>query len=398
MNWVELIQEAFKNTFTQGLRGYLTITGVIIGISAIVALVSLGQGLNTAVEKQFEMIGLNTIMVEPGSEENMFTTAFSKLREGDKKIIEGIPGVKKAIPFYQNSGIITKKNEYKNVFVIALEGNEAYYLEEMGYVNLEEGRNLMQNDRYSIILYKEFAENAFETPLLLREKIELEEKKFRIIGISKTSQLMGGGMISNMVLISKKAFNELFENEPPTEIAVLVTSKEMVEPVSREIEKRLEKDHGEKDFYVLSTGQMMESAGIILGIIQLFLIAIAAISLLVGGIGIMNTMIMNVIERTKEIGLMKAIGATNNQVLTLHLAEAGAIGGIGGTIGILIGIAVARGISELAQANGVDLTISVSFELMAGVLLFAILVGISSGFLPAKRASELDPVDALRYE
>jgi len=149
---------------------------------------------------------------------------------------------------------------------------------------------------------------------------------------------------------------------------------------------------------LLTTEQMLESAKSILGILQLFLIGLAAISLIVGGIGIMNTMLMSVLERTKEIGLMKALGATNQQVLTQFITEAAIIGLIGGTIGTIIGIIFATIISILAKNNGIELPINISIELISGAMVFAITVGIISGLIPAKRAAKLDPVNALRHE
>ncbi|MFH1588623.1 MAG: ABC transporter permease [Candidatus Diapherotrites archaeon] len=393
---IESVQSAFQSVLSQGLRSILTIIGVVIGIATIVALISLGNGLNQTITDQFEMMGMNTIMVEPGSAENMITTGFTRLQEGDTKIIESIPGVEKVIAFYEGSAIIKFKNQETSVMVLGIDPQKSDYMEEIGYINLEQGRNLRPGDKYSMIIYKSFAENEFEDEIYLRQGLEVHGKKFRVIGISKEMTLMMG--FSSIIIVPEKTAKSFLEIEDPLEIAVLAKSKELIPKISEEIEDRLEKSHGEKNFYLITMEQSLEIAQVVLGIIQLFLIAIAAISLVVGGIGIMNTMLMSVIERTNEIGLMKATGATNNQVLTQFITEAGIIGLLGGTIGIIIGLGFAFLISIIAETSGFSMPISISIELVLGAMIFALVVGIISGIIPAQRAAKLDPVDALRYE
>ncbi|MBI5553791.1 MAG: ABC transporter permease [Candidatus Diapherotrites archaeon] len=398
MNLLDLAGIAVRNTLSQGLRSYLTILGVIIGITTIMVLVSLGQGLNTAVEKQFQSIGLNTVMVEPGSAENFITSALAKLREKDISIIESIPGVQSVFPLYETSGTITRGNESSTLFIVGVNGNDFAELERTGYVNIQEGRNLSPGDKYAMVIYDSFAKDAFKNPLQLREKVEMKGKKFRIAGISKPSQAIGGGLITNIAFMPSDTVKELFGEKNPTEIAVTVADKDLIGSVSARMEDRLERAHGEKDFYLLSAAQLLDTAKNVLGIIQLFLLGIAGISLLVGGIGIMNTMIMSVIQRTQEIGLMKAIGATHTQIQTLFLIEAATIGLLGGIIGVCIGYLFSLIISTVARAQGIELDLTISALSVAGIFAFASGVGIVSGFIPARRAAELDPVNALRYE
>jgi putative ABC transport system permease protein len=393
----ELIEISLKNVLSQGLKSSLTILGVIIGIAAIIALVSLGQGLTAVVEEQFELMGMNSIFVEPGSPETMLAGGMDTLRSSDVKIIESIPGVDKVIPFYEGAVIIKSKQEETEAVFIGVNANQIEYLKQMGYLDLEEGRNLRQGDKYSIVIYNNLAKEIFEKELKLRESLELNGHKFRIVGISKTPAMIGlTGMTA--VLITEQAAKEIFKAKDPIEIAVLVTSKELVPKISEEIEKKLEKAHGEKNFYLMTSDQMLDSANIVLGLLQIFLLGLASISLLVGGIGIMNTMLMTVIERTNEIGLMKAIGATKTQILTQFITEAAIIGLIGGTIGTIIGLGFAVIVSIISENAGMPLKINISIELIFGAMLFAIIVGIISGFIPAQRAANLDPVDALRYE
>ena len=189
------------------------------------------------------------------------------------------------------------------------------------------------------------------------------------------------------------------ENATPFRIAVKATSSAEVEPLKQRIRAALKKAHNnEEDFQVINAGQILEGVTSVLLLIEIVLVGIAAISLFVGGIGIMNTMLMAVIERTREIGIMKAVGATNAQVLSLFLVESGLIGLIGGIIGVALGLGIAFVISIIANSAGFGLPAVASPLLIAGAMLFALIVGIISGVIPARRAALLDPVEALRQQ
>ncbi|NIA10737.1 MAG: FtsX-like permease family protein, partial [Nitrospiraceae bacterium] len=172
-----------------------------------------------------------------------------------------------------------------------------------------------------------------------------------------------------------------------------------VDDVANRIRDRLEDEHGEEDFTVMTAAQMTEMVGSILSAVSAVLIGIGAISLLVGGVGIMNTMYTSVVERTREIGIYKALGAENNTILTLFLVESGLIGIFGGVIGIVLGFGLARVVEMIGREMGVGLLHAwVSWELVVFALLFSFSIGILAGFLPARSAAKMNPVDALRHE
>jgi len=395
---LETFTVALRNLRHQRLRSFLTLAGVIIGVAAIVALISVGDGLQNAVLSEFESIGLNTIAVEPGSGSFLETAVSRTLSDNDVKIMENIDGVEAVMPFYETTSNAFYRKESAGIFIIGIDPAQNERLEQMGYMKLLEGRMLDPNDRYSFVIGENFAKNAFTNELGVKSRLEMEEKQFRIIGLLDEGGIMMGGSFGGMAWMHKDIVKSVFGVEDPMEIMVIAKSQDDVKKVVAEIEYELEKDHGSKDFYVMSMEQMLEGADMVLGLIQLVLVGIAAISLAVGGIGIMNTMFIAVMERTREIGVMKAIGATNKKIMNMFILEAGFIGMVGGIIGALVGFGLALIIGFGSSLAGFSLPVNVSPVLFVEALIFAMIVGMVSGYIPAKRASELDPVEALHYE
>lgn len=396
---LETFTVALRNIRHQRLRSFLTLAGVIIGVAAIVALISVGEGLQNAVLNEFEQIGLNTIIIEPGTGGFLETAISRTLSENDVEIIERINNVEAVIPFYETTSNAFYRKESAGVFIIGFDPEQNEHLEKMGYMKLIEGRMLDPNDRYSLIIGEQFAKNTFTNELGVKSRLEMEGKQFRIVGLLDESGLMmGGSGIGGMAWMHKDIVKSVFGEEEPVEIMVIAKSQNDVKKVVEEIEYELEKDHGSKDFHVMSMEQMLEGADMVLGLIQLVLVGIAAISLAVGGIGIMNTMFMAVLERTREIGVMKAIGATNKKIRNMFIIEAGFIGMVGGVIGSLFGFGLALLIGFASTAAGFSLPVEISPILFMQALIFAMIVGMISGYIPAKRASEMDPVEALHYE
>src|SRR3989338_3894070 len=292
----ELFSIAFKNLAHQRLRSYLTLLGIIIGIAAIVALISVGAGLQGAVEQQFTKMGLNTLFVEPGSGDFLTTAIARTIKESDIALIESIPGVTDVVPFYEASAEIVHREKSVGALVMGYDPKDSGFLEESGFLNIEEGRGISGNDTYALVIGRQFAENAFDEPLRLREQVEIKGKKFRIVGImDETGMSLAGISVGNMAFVHKNIVKEFLGEKEPVELAVKTSSREAVADVIDAIKAKLEKRHNEEDFSIMSVEQMLKSSSLIIGIIQLVLVGLAAISLLVGGIGIMNTMLMAVI-------------------------------------------------------------------------------------------------------
>ncbi len=393
----DITETALKNLRRQGIRTFLTLIGIVIGIAAIVSLLSVGQGLSVAVEKQFEQLGSNTIFVIPGAGS---TSVRTKLTNTDISIMENVKGVQTVVPIYSGTAVMEFNGQRVNIQVSAAEASKASIFDDTGYFTIDEGRMLTKSDTSGILVGARVAKDFFDEEINLRKQVKINGESYKVVGLLKDqAQSFGGGpSTGTSVFMSLDGFRKFNDSESPSIIFVKTYSPKDVNEATTLIEKNLEKKYGENSVIVLGSEQILEQINSILGLITVFLTGIAAISLIVGGVGITNAMIASVLERTKEIGLMKALGASNFIVLTLFLLEAGFIGAVGGIIGVIVGFGLANIIAFVGQQAGFGLSAVQSPEIIVFALAFSMIVGMISGFYPALRASKLDPVEALRYE
>ncbi len=393
----ELFKFALENLKGRQARSFLTILGIIIGIGAIVALVSIGEGLRENVSQQFETLGTDTVVVLPGA--NIIESVFSKLKKEDVETVEKVRGVDFAAAIYLASKQVEYHDEKITATVIGLNPKKLDELGFIGIAEIEEGRIITENDSGSIVIGHNFGEKILKEEITLRQNISIEEKKFRVVGIMEEARNSFGSMFNTAIAMSEDELKEISNEEiTPFRIIVELLPSEDIEEMKQRISDELEEEHGKKDFLVMDLGQVAEIANSVVGMITLVLGGIAFISLLVGGIGIMNTMLMSVLERTKEIGVMKAIGATNRRITSIFVMEAGIIGLVGGAIGLFLGIGFAIVMGIASEAAGLGLTPAVPPWLIVLALSFSMAVGMIAGVYPAVKAASVDPVEALRYE
>jgi len=394
---IEVFKFAFNNLRRMQLRSLLTILGIVIGIAAIVALISVGEGLNQSVADQFAQLGTDTIMVLPGS--GIFESIVAKLSEEDVKTIENVRGVDFAAALYLATVQVEFEGEKQSIVAIGIDPEKIGKLGFIGIANVEEGRILTKHDAGAVIIGSNFGEKAMKKDIGLRQNLEIGGKKFRVVGILEEAQNQFGAMFNTAIAMNSDELKEASGTElTPFRIIVEALPGENLDDLKQRISDELERKHGKKDFQVMGLEQIAAIAESVIGLISLVLIGIAAISLLVGGIGIMNTMLMAVMERTTEIGAMKAIGATTHKILSIFIVESGMIGLGGGIIGLLLGIGAANVLSIIAELSGIPLKAVASPWLIIGALAFSMAVGMIAGVYPAKRAASIDPVEALRYE
>ena len=378
---------AVRNTLRRGKKSWITVIGVFIGIAAVVSLVSLGQGLETAITQEFEELGANNVFVS------------GNIDEDSLDVIENSRGVENAGAYYSSQEPVEFNGETSFTNVVGIElSNTDLIFSGQGW-SIEEGRRLRNTDRSSTLIGPEIGSNYDSEPDI-RSQLKIENNNFRVIG----EITAGDPSFQNSMIIGLDRMREVYNlDDELSQIVVEIQPGFTQEEVQENIEEDLRRDkgleEGEEDFSTSTPQDILDSLTSILGVVQGIVVGLASIALLVGGIGIMNTMYMAINERTQEIGVLKAIGASKRQIRTLFLLESGLIGLIGGLIGVLIGI----GISEIAVYSATEIgsvTIARGYTpgLIVGALIFSTLLGVLSGYLPARKASNMDPADALRYE
>ncbi|MDP2925266.1 MAG: ABC transporter permease [Nanoarchaeota archaeon] len=388
------------------LRSWLTLLGIFIGIAAVVSLISMGEGLRTAITGQFASLSSDTLTFTnaetgfgpPGS------TAIKKITDHDIKLIESVNNVKIVIPRL----IRVAKIEYNKIIDFRYVANLPEDKEKIDFIytnmniKIEEGRLLGINDRGKVVLGNDFTTtDKFNKKIRVGSRIKIQGKEFEVVGILKKASTF---TINSVVIMLDSDMREIL-NIPKDEhdiVAIRVNSKDNVEKVSLDIKDKIRKDRkekiGEEDFNVQTPLQALQSVNTILDIVNIVVIGIAAISLIIGGIGIANTMYTSVLERTNEIGIMKAVGAKNSDILTLFVIESGIFGLIGGFAGSLFGVLMSYSASSSANSFfGENIfSFQISWPLIFAAIIFSFLIGVFAGLIPSYRASKLKPVDALR--
>ena len=397
---------ALKNVRKRGIRSWLTMLGVFVGIAAVVSLISLGQGLETAVTGQFGALSTDTLMIQgadtgfspPGS------TSVRKMSKHDLEIIEEVPGIETTIPRLLRVANV----EYNDILGFSFTGSmpdDKKQIEEIYdslNVKVEQGRLLKDGDKGEIVLGNDFVRSdVYGKEIRLGSTLKVEGGNFVVVGIlQRSSTFTLNGAIFMMEDDMRRIYG--ISDEEIDFLVAKVEDENKIESVAEEIEKRIRRDRhqkkGQEDFEVQTPLQGLETVQTIISVINIVVAGIALIALLVGGIGITNTMFTSVLERTKEIGVMKAIGAKNSDVLLLFLIESGLLGLIGGLVGAGIGLSMALIVSQLANSALGDVIFKVapSISLLLSSVSFSLIIGIFSGLVPAYQASKLNPVEALR--
>ena len=395
---------AWKNLRKRKLRSWLTMIGIIISIATIFVLISLSIGLQNAVEEQFRLLGSDKFFIQPKGQLGAPGTGGAvELTLNDVKIVEKSKGVKEILYMNVGNGKVEfeKQSRYFMVAGISLETMDVYI--ETGSLKVEEGKMLEKGEKGKVMLGSYFKHNnLFKKPVRAGDKILINGKEFEVASILEP---IGNPSDDQNVIMSFEDAQELFNiGDRVDAIVVQIKEGEDINLVAEDVGKKLRKSRGvtekTQDFSISTPEELLKSFGTILNIITAFLSGIAAISLLVGGIGIMNTMYTSVVERTREIGVMKAIGARNKDIMLIFLIESGLLGLVGGILGVLLGMGAGKLVEFIAlKSLGTDL-LRVAFPayLIIGCLGFAFLIGAVSGTFPAWKASKTNVIEALRYE
>ena len=403
---MEELNYVIKNIKERFTRSSLTVISILIGIAAIFAIISFGQGLNSYINTIASEAGTDTLIVQPkgagapGSSGNALTDEDFEFIRGDRLVKQATPSMMRQTEVKED-----EDERGKWVYVMGFTGeDEDWKLVErsFGGYGLAKGRYLEEDETGKAIVGHNYqlSNKVFEDPLEIGDRIYIKNTTLEIVGFYEKI----GSPDDNNVYLTNEQMERIFDVENEYEF-IYVRAREGVEPsmLSDRLTEGLRKEkgleEGQEDFFVQTFEELLETYGSILTTLNWVLVFIAGISILVAAVNVTNTMYTAVLERTKEIGIMKAIGAQNDYILKVFFYESGILGLIGGILGIALGYGIAKTGGMIAQAAGYGL-LQPAFPwwLIVGCLLFAFCIGAGGGSIPAYNASKLKPVDSIRYE
>ena len=417
MKLQKLLKIALKMILHSKLRSSLTIIGIVIGVAAIISIVSIGSGFEKDIQKQLGGLGSDTITITAGFDRaNECPGPHCRQRPGE---LNQLTEVK---PLTKNELQLIKLVSGISAINVLLTGNEeVYYLgktaglviegvdikawKEITTSEIEKGRFLSPGDANAVVIGNAVAKEVFNTEIGINRQLTINGKPFRVVGILGKSG--GFGFDDRKIFMHSELAREVLEKENDIYDAIVVKVKDQdqIESIENKIISKLmvlrKVNKDTQDFTVLSMKTLQERVSVIFKGLTLFLAVIAAVSLIVGAVGIANTMFTSVLEKTKEIGIMKALGAKNSDIMLIFMLNAGLVGLVGGVIGSVIGISVATAIPKIGSmllGGGQTLTTSIPNAWVIFTIIFSVVLGMVSGIIPSYMASKLKPVDALRAE
>ncbi len=400
----EMIELSFSFFKKDKARSIMTVIGIIIGITTITLVFGVSEGLLKNVEEQFSSFGNDKIIVLPySSSSGMKLTGFgrrvgNKLYEGDAKAIKGINGVKSVSYLVWNRATVEFKKDKVDAAIYGING-DIIFKQWQDYLKIKEGRVLRNNDGYSVVLAYEAANELFSKKVKVGDRIKINGIEFRVVGILEKVGTGFSQTDDQAIYIpidkARKIFGNLLLKDEVSFITIEASNEDLVESIKEEIERIIARRHSvpldDKDFTVVTSKYVKETTNSILSTLSLASIVIAAIASIIGGIGISNTMFTSVMEKKKEIGIMRALGAKKRDVLLLFITESAIIGGIGSAIGLAL--------STVIGIILIMLKIPYSFNIGVYILsiIYGMAIGIIAGIIPAKNATNISPIEAMTY-
>jgi putative ABC transport system permease protein len=400
MRFGDVVGMAWSTIRAHRLRSALTMLGIAIGIASVILLTSIGEGTRQYVIGEFTQFGTNVIAINPGKamttgQPGAFGGTYRKLTLEDAEALRRIPGVLNVVPVAMGSARVQAGERGRSVWIYGINSE----LPQVWKFEVRQGRFLPPGDpRHGspvVVLGPKLKREVFAEENALGKFVRIGDERFQVIGVMAPKGLLLGFDIDDSAYIPVARARSLFNQDGLIEIDLTFAEGVNLDRLMADLRRTLMERHdGEDDVTITSQTEMLEVFGRVMDVISASAGGIGAISLVVGAIGILTVMWISVNERTTEIGLAKAIGASSNQILALFLLEASVLSLIGGGIGIGLGIALARAIQLFVPG----LPIHTPVPYVVAALVVSLVVGLASGVLPARRAARLDPVEALRAE
>lgn len=409
MNITTLIKEAMNSITSNKVRSFLTMLGIFIGVGAVIAMMSIGQGAQNSITNSLSSLGTQTLYLSPGNFTENVRNA-QDLTNDDVTAISRLDCVDQVAPTVSQTYTLSQSNG--NTVSATVSGQVPAY-KIVGNYNMQQGSFISQenldNKEMVAVIGTEINEALFGSSNYssVGETIRIMGQPYRVIGIleEKGSSSLGTSQDRSVFIPLTTAQSRLMtrQKNSVSQVTILVKSTYTLEEAEKAIESLMQDRHdifegNPNDFTIMNVQEILNAVGDIMGTFTLFLGGVAAISLLVGGIGIMNIMLVTVTERTREIGLRKALGAKKGDILAQFLVESSVLSLVGGLLGIAFGLLLAFGIARIAAMTGTHLDITINPAIVLGATLFSIAVGLFFGVYPANKASNLEPVIALRSE
>jgi putative ABC transport system permease protein len=398
------VKIAIKNLRHRMSRSLLTLLGIAIGIMAIISLMALGEGMQQAVTGELSSLSDVIIVSTGGGFISSFGGGGSSnqyFTQRDISYVQRVQGVKDVSTQLSGSAI-AEYNGKKTV--VSLTGMDIAVMQlQYATQNLEAGELLNEGDLNKVMIGYNIAHDTFDADINVGGRIKLNGEKFFVSGIFG-KQGMGGISSDNLVLLSSRDFKKLTGQSNVSIIYLRVYNVNDAESIATNIQNAINGNHGQKDFATATTmTSILQTVQSVIGILQLVLVAIASIALVVASIGIMNTMLTSVMERTREIGIMKAIGATNTDIMSIFIIEGMLVSSIGGIIGIILGVFGSQGLtmilnSFMQMGGSSNLTPIITVMSVILAVTVSLIVGVFSSLYPAWKAARMSPIEAVRYE
>lgn len=408
MNLGQAILEALESVSSNKLRSTLTILGIVIGVGAVIAMLAVGNGAQDTITGSISGIGSNLLFIYEGNQTLELTHTEPLTLDDAEALMDQFqaPSIDKVAPVLSGNATVTYGGETTNPSVMGVTAN---YDEVRNYA-LTEGEFITEDQdlgRASVALIgTDVADKLFDRrDGLVGETIRIDGQPFRIIGVLESKGGGSFGSQDNVILVPFSTAQTRLIRRSQNSVDIIFVSvlkPELMTQASEEVSQILRTRHRSKigmdDFTVFSQDDFVATAKTITGVLTIFLGGIAGISLLVGGIGIMNIMLVSVTERTREIGLRKALGARKRDILIQFLTESSLLSLIGGIIGIGLGWLISFIVGRIAVASGTPFNPAIRLDAILLATIFSTAVGLFFGLYPANRAANLEPVEALRYE